>query len=420
MKKLFQFLFFTFFIFTLTLTTFSCANIIDALKEAFPPPGKSGENIQNENTEPNKPNDVVDDEQDKNPETEKPNTDGNNQGGNSGGSDTLKPVESYPYKSTVNFTITGLVEGTYFIEPKFPDPPGSSENNTFKERTFTQNDKSYTFGIDENELLYIVFDFIDINTKEVIMRHWVELKQEQTIEEVLNIIEFNTTVNILGDYSNYDNPKLLFQVIPRFDDFPLQKIYDVTSQPINISMKWTEEYFMYIIIFNDTDNDNDYKNLHFNRDNNNDDYAISNLVQYWGTSNSTEFTFLEIFDSATLLPSLLDESQFIEVINPVEYETTKHYCFEQRNSRWTFLIPAGIGSDGEFITCYFCENNLGEHSGDHLWNLFNIIGIPLDEEFKNAERNQTTEWHDYFKQIIAYLQDEKGLTVYNIPDFLKN
>ena len=48
MKKLFQFLFFTFFIFTLTLTTFSCANIIDALKEAFPPPGKSGENIQDE------------------------------------------------------------------------------------------------------------------------------------------------------------------------------------------------------------------------------------------------------------------------------------------------------------------------------------------------------------------------------------
>ncbi|MBQ1983915.1 MAG: hypothetical protein II232_04720, partial [Spirochaetaceae bacterium] len=43
-------------IFTLTLTTFSCANLIDALKDAFPPPGKAGEDIQNENpTEPNKP-----------------------------------------------------------------------------------------------------------------------------------------------------------------------------------------------------------------------------------------------------------------------------------------------------------------------------------------------------------------------------
>ena len=427
MKKLFQFLFFTFFIFTLTLTTFSCANIIDALKEAFPPPGKSGENIQDENTETEKPNDVVDDEQDKNPETEKPNTDGNHQGSNSGGSDTLKPVESYPYKSTVNFTITGLDEGTYFIEPKFPDPDSSNENIIFKKRAFTQDDKSYTFGIDANELLYIVFDFIDINTKEVIMKHCVELKQEQTLEEVLNIIEFNTTVNVSGAYNNYDNPKLLFQVFPKWDNFPLQKFYDVTTQPINISIKWAEEYAVpYLVIFNDTDNDNDYKNLYFNRDHNNDDYAISNLVHGMREpDNSTEFAFnLEIFDSATLLPSLLDESQFIEIINPAEYnssdETTKHYRFEKIDSRWTFLIPAGIGSDGEFITCYFCENNLEGHSGYHLWNLLNTIGILHDEEFKNAQRNQTTEWHDYFKQIIAYLQDEKGLTVYNIPDFLQN
>ena len=56
MKKFLNTFIFCILIFTLTLTTFSCANLLDALKDAFPPPGKAGEDIQNENpTEPNKP-----------------------------------------------------------------------------------------------------------------------------------------------------------------------------------------------------------------------------------------------------------------------------------------------------------------------------------------------------------------------------
>lgn len=410
MKKLFQLLFFTFFIFTLTLTTFSCANIIDALKEAFPPPGKSGENIQNENTEP-----------------EKPNTDGNNQGGNSGGSDTLKPVESYPYKSTVNITITGLDEGTYFIEPLFFDTASTIENIISYEKSFNKTDNSYTFGLEENETLIVVFDFKDMNTKKTITQDYVELQPNQILEKKIEIIDYNTSVNIVGDYGKYNNPKFLILDPYEWDIGTPKKVYNINSNTFTVSTKCIKEYGLpYFVLFNDTDNDNDYRNFYTSRISNNDDYSISNkLIGVRETEDSTNLTVnLEIFDSATLLPSLLDESQFIKIIHPVEYnpsdETTKHYRFEKTKSRWTFLIPAGTGSDGEFITCYFCENNLGGHSGDHLWNLLNTIGILHDEEFKNAERNQTTEWHNYIKQIITYLQDEKGLTVNNIPDFLQD
>ena len=426
MKKLFQFLFFTFFIFTLTLTTFSCANIIDALKEAFPPPGKSGENIQDENTEPEKPNDVVDNEQDKNPETEKPNdvvddeqdentepekpnTDGNNQGSSSGDNtgnkyETITKIASG--NAGININLTGINSDLYYVLCEGTEKPYSQQENLFM------------FDTVENEEFEVRLSLYRKDNNEYFTSTFSTLKDGEQKDVIVEIAKYNVEVVINGDYSKYENPKISVNPIREQSDRGEFDIYNINEKNITVFYITSNHGVpTSFILFNDIDNDDTI----IYRDWNGNDYDLSLRTSATYKDNNTmdAIVSLDILESI----NLLDESQII-LGETVEYnpsdETTKHYRFEKIDSRWTFLIPAGAGSDGEFITCYKCENNLEGHSGDHLWNLLYTIGILHDEEFKNAERNQTTEWHNYIKQIIAYLQDEKGLTVNNIPDFLQD
>ena len=410
MKKLFQLLFFTFFIFTLTLTTFSCANIIDALKEAFPPPGKSGENIQDENTEPEKPNDVVDDEQDENTEPEKPNTDGNNQGSSSGDNtgnkyETITKIASG--NASININLTGINSDLYYVLCEGTEKPYSQQENLFM------------FDTVENEEFEVRLSLYRKDNNEYFTSTFSTLKDGEQKDVIVEIAKYNVEVVINGDYSKYENPKISVNPIRSCSDVSEFSAYDINEKNITVFYITSNHGVpTSFILFNDIDNDDTI----IYRDWNGNDYDLSLRTSATYKDNNTmdAIVSLDILESI----NLLDESQII-LGETVEYtpsdETTKYFRFEQRSdTKWTFIVPAGTGSDGDFITCYFCENNLEGHSGDHLWNLLNTIGILHDEEFKNAERNQTTEWHNYVKQLITYLQYEKGLTVYNIPDFLQN
>ena len=427
MKKLFQFLFFTFFIFTLTLTTFSCANIIDALKEAFPPPGKSGENIQNENTEPNKPNDVVDDEQDKNPETEKPNdvvddeqdentepekpnTDGNNQGSSSGDNtgnkyETITKIASG--NAGININLTGINSDLYYVLCEGTEKPYSQQENLFM------------FDTVENEEFEVRLSLYRKDNNEYFTSTFSTLKDGEQKDVIVEIAKYNVEVVINGDYSKYENPKISVNPIREQSDRGEFDIYNINEKNITVFYITSNHGVpTSFILFNDIDNDDTI----IYRDWNGNDYDLSLRTSATYKDNNTmdAIVSLDILESI----NLLDESQIILYMG-VEYnpsdETTKYFRFEQRSdTKWTFIVPIGMGSDGEFITCYFCENNLGEHSSDHLWNLLKTIGVSPNREFYFELRNQTTEWYNYIKQIIAYLQDEKGLTVNNIPDFLQD
>ena len=427
MKKLFQFLFFTFFIFTLTLTTLSCANIIDALKEAFPPPGKSGENIQDENTEPEKPNDVVDNEQDKNTETEKPNdvvddeqdentepekpnTDGNNQGSSSGDNtgnkyETITKIASG--NAGININLTGINSDLYYVLC----------DGT--EKTYMQQENLFMFDTVENEEFEVRLSLYRKDNNEYFTSTFSTLKDGEQKDVIVEIAKYNVEVVINGDYSKYENPKISVNSIRNASDIGEFSIYNINEKNITVFyITSNHEEPTNFILFNDIDDDNikTYRSL------NGTDYELTLRTSATYKDNNTmdAIVSLDILESI----NLLNESQIIlgEAVdyNPSD-ETTKYFRFEQRSdTKWTFIVPAGTGSDGEFITCYFCENNLEGHNNDHLFNLFNIIRSFNVEEFDFAQRNQTTEWHNYIKQIIDYLQDEKGLTVQNIPDFLQD
>lgn len=453
MKNIYK-IFFSILILTFVTISFGCDNIIDSLKVAFPPPGKTTtddiqedssidtENSEENNNENGTTEKPTDDEMGNsgtngdntgNEETDKPSIEDSNQGNSSEeeniptDKEDIRTIETYPYTSTVNLTILGLDNESYQIEPKFIDIQSSIDEIVYIKRAFILEENTYTIGIDEKETVLIIFDIVNIDTKELISICEVELQQNQNIQKTIEIIELNTTITISGDYDKYENPKLIFMHYPQYDNFVHKIPYKITSTNMNITSKWRKDYSTpYVILINDTDNDNDYKNLHFYRKHNNDDYVISQLVQGTRESNdSTNFTAnLEVINSEKLLPTLLDETQFIDSIVCMNYdqsnEESKYYRFEKKDNTCKFIIPAGTDSDGEFITCYSCKNNLEGHSGDHLWNLLQLIGIKDSTNFKLAMTNQTTELHSYIKQIITYLQDERGLTVHNIPDFLQD
>ena len=413
MKKLFQFLFFTFFIFTLTLTTFSCANIIDALKEAFPPPGKSGENIQDENTEPNKPNDVVDDEQDENTEPEKPNTDGNNQGSSSGDNtgnkyETITKIASG--NASININLTGINSDLYYVLCEGTEKPYSQQENLFM------------FDTVENEEFEVRLSLYRKDNNEYFTSTFSTLKDGEQKDVIVEIAKYNVEVVINGDYSKYENPKIVVNPHKSCSDVGELSVYNINEKNITVFyITSNNEGPTSFILFNDVDNDNIQTYRYFVENSNDYELSLSTRATYKDNNTMDAIVSIDIVDSI----NLLDKSQII-LDEPIKYnpadETTKYFRFVQNeNSSWKFIIPEGTGSDGEFIVY-----PVG-FEGDYFGILANEIGIfnlyeldILRRKFNFAQWNQTTEWHNYIKQIIAYLQDEKGLTVNNIPDFLQD
>ena len=347
---------------------------------------------------------------DNNNNVDNPSTNEGNQGNTSDSNtenkyETITKIESG--NAVINVNLTGINSDLYYVLCEGTEKPYSQQENLFM------------FDTVENEEFEVRLSLYRKDNNEYFTSTFSTLKDGEQKDVIVEIAKYNVEVVINGDYSKYENPKISVNPIRNASDIGEFSIYNINEKNITVFyITSNHEEPTNFILFNDIDDDDTI----IYRDWNGNDYDLSLRTSATYKDNNTmdAIVSLDILESI----NLLNESQMI-LSEAVDYnpsdETTKYFRFEQRSdTRWTFLIPAGAGSDGEFITCYFCENNLEGHSGDHLWNLLNIIGISHNEEFDFAQRNQTTEWHNYIKQIITYLQDEKGLTVQNIHDFLQD
>lgn len=334
-----------------------------------------------------------------NPSTNEGNTSGEDEGSS----------ETPEGKAKLKLTLTGENADLYYLECK------SEKTGILLE----QEDGLFVHTTTENEEITVRIMLMKKENNECYTSTFTTIKDGELKEEIVEIAKYNVEVVINGDYSKYENPKISVNPIGSCSDVSEFSAYDINEKNITVFYITSNHVGPTgFVLFNDTENDN----FEVSRLYNGTDYDLSFITSATYKDNNTmdAIVSLDILESI----NLLDESQII-LGETVEYtpsdETTKYFRFEQRSdSKWTFIVPIGTGSDGDFITCYFCENNLEGHNGDHLSNFFNIIRNSNVEEFDFAQRNQTTEWHDYFKQIIAYLQDKKGLTVQNIPDFLQD
>ena len=333
-----------------------------------------------------------------NPSTNEGNTSGEDEGSS----------ETPEGKAKLKLTLTGENADLYYLECK------SEKTGILLE----QEDGLFVHTTTENEEITVRIMLMKKENNECYTSTFTTIKDGELKEEIVEIAKYNVEVVINGDYSKYENPKISVNPIGSCSDVSEFSAYDINEKNITVFYITSNHVGPTgFVLFNDTENDN----FEVSRLYNGTDYDLSFITSATYKDNNTmdSIVSLDILESI----NLLDESQMIlgEAVdyNPSD-ETTKYFRFEQRSdTKWTFIVPAGTGSDGEFITCYFCENNLEGHNNDHLFNLFNIIRSFNVEEFDFAQRNQTTEWHNYIKQIIDYLQDEKGLTVQNIPDFLQ-
>jgi hypothetical protein len=142
-------------------------------------------------------------------------------------------------------------------------------------------------------------------------------------------------------------------------------------------------------------------------------------TEYWAYA-ATKNVSIALMTTA---PQILPEGEKIEMgIGAASYYPSDllHYrfVFDSSQNKVIFVMPVGIGTDGGFITCYQCETDPPRsswHSGDHLWNLFNII-YAGDSEKRNRVMNnysqQLVEFKQNIKDIVTYLEDTKGFTVY--------
>lgn len=344
---------------------------------------------------------------DNNNNVDNPSTNEGNQGNTSGEDEGSS--ETPEGKAKLKLTLTGENADLYYLECK------SEKTGILLE----QEDGLFVHTTTENEEITVRIMLMKKENNECYTSTFTTIKDGELKEEIVEIAKYNVEVVINGDYSKYENPKISVNPIGSCSDVSEFSAYDINEKNITVFYITSNHVGPTgFVLFNDTENDN----VEVSRLYNGTDYDLSFITSATYKDNNTmdAIVSLDILESI----NLLDESQII-LGETVEYtpsdETTKYFRFEQRSdSKWTFIVPIGTGSDGDFITCYFCENNLEGHNGDHLWNLLNIIGISHNEEFDFAQRNQTTEWHNYIKQIITYLQDEKGLTVQNIPDFLQD
>ena len=344
---------------------------------------------------------------DNNDNIDKPSTNEGNQGNTSGEDEGSS--ETPEGKAKLKLTLTGENADLYYLECK------SEKTGILLE----QEDGLFVHTTTENEEITVRIMLMKKENNECYTSTFTTIKDGELKEEIVEIAKYNVEVVINGDYSKYENPKISVNPIGSCSDVSEFSAYDINEKNITVFYITSNHVGPTgFVLFNDTENDN----VEVSRLYNGTDYDLSFITSATYKDNNTmdAIVSLDILESI----NLLDESQII-LGETVEYtpsdETTKYFRFEQRSdSKWTFIVPIGTGSDGDFITCYFCENNLEGHNGDHLSKFFNIIRNSNVEEFDFAQRNQTTEWHNYIKQIITYLQDEKGLTVQNIPDFLQD
>lgn len=93
-------------------------------------------------------------------------------------------------------------------------------------------------------------------------------------------------------------------------------------------------------------------------------------------------------------------------------EQLSHYGFYRTGNEIYFYIPAGEGTDGDFITCFQCEKENPEwHSGDHFWTLAKMV-FPFSDVVNDCWEYQYSEFLDIMKKIVEYLEDKKGLEVF--------
>lgn len=458
MKNIYK-IFFSILILTFVTISFSCDNIIDSLKVAFPPPGKTttddiqedssidiensgennpengttekptddemgnsgtnGDNTENEETPEDDSNEDISNGNTGNEETPKDdnNENDNNEDISNGntGNETLEPedpiiispIESG--KAGLKLSLIGENSDIYYLECR-------NENTG---EILEQQDNLFIYQTTNDKEIEIRINLINKETNEYFTCTFTTIKDGELKEEIVRIEKYNVEIEVNGDYSKYENPKILVNPHGVLSDTSEFKIYPITEKNITV-------YYITsnhggptkFALINDTDNNNvvELRNM------NGEDYYISNVTEAILINDNTKdakvsFTVLESI-------SLLDKTQIIKYLTDdynTSDENTKHFRFiQEEDNTWTFIIPAGTDSDGEFLSCYYCENNLEGHNDGHLSNLFNAMGIEYDEEFHFAMTNQTTELHSYIKQIIDYLQDERGLTVYNIPDFLQD
>lgn len=258
---------------------------------------------------------------------------------------------------------------------------------------------------------YYIGAFIDENgnnvcdDNEIEIRSWIDLKEGFKATKIIDVVKTVVKPSYTGNLSLFTNPKYINN--ERGSGSSSTVVADISSSQFNIygDRNSLYGYNGYLAIFQDTNNNGLYD---------------------WQEPLLTDETFIDCSEPVVSVnvklpstaPQFLNKrivfttsSSGLNLTN----EQKKHFGFYSTDSEITLYIPTGTGTDGEFITCYECENgNTDHYSGDHFWNLLRYVYKYDSESYSNASRNyevQLSGFLDNCKDLINFLTQKKGFTV---------
>lgn len=262
---------------------------------------------------------------------------------------------------------------------------------------------------------YLVDAFMDVNSNNLLdegelrVGSWLSTTQGQLSEESIQLGKSIITVTLTGDPGIFTHPLLVHNRMrsgsASYVEAPCVDQTQITTYGNRLGSSGDSGILQAV-----DDLNNNGKVDH-------GEPAISDEVT-WSYSPTKAVT-INLYATA---PEVLPDDQKVGFdINstdsgPAQYPSDlDHYRFIVNPSGpgVLLLLPEGSGTDGDFITCSGCPD--GSHSGDHLWELFNLVYAGNSTMRNGVNQNYSTqlvEWKQNVKDLVAYLENTKSFTVY--------
>lgn len=277
--------------------------------------------------------------------------------------------------------------------------------------TVQESPATWQLNISESSSEIHVSAFIDANNNNVMedseMRTGSIFTAEKEVQNnyAINLGKTTVHVTLLGDLSGLTNPKLIHNGMQSGSSSRV--ISAINTSEFITYCNTTGKYGArgYLNIFQDLDNDN-YR----------DSAEPYEFVTHYGWDYTNDIHVILELDGYT--PALLPENGEIGFRLS---DTALHYgfVFDNNQNKHFFIVPIGENSDGAGVTCFLCEDiepadQSGDHSGDHLWKLFDSVYGNWTDNRSDVIQNYNAQnelWVQNLKDLIRNLEEEKGLTV---------
>lgn len=285
--------------------------------------------------------------------------------------------------------------------PRIQNSPAVWYVNLPEEKEF-----SFHIFIDENNDNVRNMDELDIQS------HYFSFSPANPVSS--NTVKKSTIeVTVSGNQTLFSNPKIVMNSWK--GSGYSQKVFPVDTKNMAMYYLDSNTYISQgLTIFADLDNDNIHDE---------NEYFISDHAS-WEIEDSSLITLTLL----SAVPQILPDGEKIDfdTIESDKYadysisaENTGKYGFITKYNKIMFIIPIGKGTDGDFITCYFCETNPPRkegHTGDHFWNLLEEVykdnPTKVLEAFTTNWPNQMVQFKQNIIDAVNYLEDVKGFTVF--------